>query len=425
MKIFDLLILIISIKIIFIIISFTGKIKIPQKKLDKEEYIIKKKYPLNVLFRYSNKQENSFIIKKIDISKDNSTFEFTDIMDFIFIVRESYLEKDEKNLIEKEWYTGYIGFLNVTLIYSTNSKLYIYDKSLSEILNKNNSRRLDNIDDVVDENKLCFAKIDFYKNGDIKKYYIPKEFSKANFQYIEETAKLIIPKISKNLFVNNINEKLNEICSKNKEKNDDKINQLNNFSYRNLNFENLAIESKIESIEYNLIEVNKLNESLNNLNLTEFSFKSTDCDKIGIEGGMTNSNTTKFSFINEDGILESVVEKTIFFMNMNNYEENKEEEEDHDEDTQILKSKVYNENNEKTLDNITNEKNVNNSSSFYINNITTLSSHIINCTDNFTNENINQKLYKYFDSFDYIEYNKTDKEMNFSRILEENNDSEK
>ena len=459
--------IIISILIIFIILSIALTIlliprNIPPKKFDKEEYIIDKKYPSNMLFRYSSNQENSFIIKGSNISKDNSTFEFSQIMDFIFIVRESHLENDEENLIEKEWYTGYIGFLNVTLKNSTHSMLNIYDQSLSEILKKNNLRRLENIDDVIDENKLCFAKIDFFKNGDIKKFYIPKEFSKINFKYIEETSKLIIPKISKNLYVTNINEKLNEIISNTTEENGDEINQTNYFNpYRILDYKNLTIKSKIlkntskkrllqntnlfknvnfnetsediyienylkapssKSINFDLREASKLNESSNSSNLTEFSIKNIECDEARMEGGMTN--TTTFSIINEDGILESIVEKSISLMNMNNKEVNKneeDEEEDEDEDLQILYSEVYNEKNELTLDDIKNETNVNNNFSFGIDNLTTLSSNIINCTDNFTNEKINQKIYKYFDSFDYIEYNKSEEEKEFSRILEENN----
>ena len=466
-KIKGLKAIIISIIIIFIMITIAltisliiGKIKIPKKEFDKEEYIIDKKYPPNVLFRYCSNQENSLIIKGSDISKDNSTFELSQEMDFIFIVRESHIETNEENFIEREWFTGYIGFLNVTLINATHRMLNIYDNSLSAILKNDNLRRLENIDDVVDKNKLCFAKIEFYKNGDIKKYYIPKEFSKINFKYIEETVKLIIPKISSNLYVNSVNEKMNEICSNNSEKNDDKTNQSTYFdSYRNLNYENLTIISKVlkttqnkrllqttnlfnnvnftetsenislenylkapisKSINYDLREANKLKESSNNSNLTEFSVKSIECDEARMEGGMTN--TTTFSIINKDGILESIVEKTISLMKMNNKEENEEEEEDeNDDDTQMLMSEVYNEDNEITLDDIKNEKSVNNNFSFGINNITTLSSHIINCTDNFTNEKINQKLYKYFDSFDYIEYNKSDEEKELSRILEENN----
>lgn len=165
-KIKGLKAIIISIIIIFIMITIAltislivGKIKIPKKELDKEEYIIDKKYPPNVLFRYSSNQENSLIIKGSDISKDNSTFELSQAMDFIFIVRESHIETNEENFIEREWFTGYIGFLNVTLINATHRMLNIYDNSLSAILKNDNLRRLENIDDVVDKNKLLCQKL--------------------------------------------------------------------------------------------------------------------------------------------------------------------------------------------------------------------------------------------------------------------------
>ena len=450
--IISIIIILIIISIVLIILFIAGKKKNPKKNYNKEEFIVEKKYPPNVLYRYISSQDNSLIIQGSEISKDNSSFGLSQTMDFIFIVRENHLEQDEKNLIEKEWYTGYIGFLNVTMINSTHKMLNIYDNSLTEILNKNNLRRLENLDDIVNENKLCFAKIEFYKNGNIRKYYIPKEFSKINFKYIEETAKLIIPKISSNLYIKNITEKLNEICSNNEtEENDDKIN--NTTYYRGLKSKSLKIKSKIlettsnkrslestnlfkdvkfnetiediildnylkepssESVNYDLREANKLNESLNNSNLTEFSVKSIECDEAKMEGGMTNS--TIFSIINKDGILESIVEKTISTMNMENKEESEE-----DEDIQMLNSEVYNENNEIKLDDIKDEKSSINNVNFGINNITTLSSHIINCTDNFTNEKINQKLYKYFDSFSYIEYNKDEEEKEITRILEEHN----
>ena len=64
--IFILLILTLSLIIRGLIIS--------KKEFDKEEYIIDKKYPPNILFRYSSNQENSLIIKGREISKANSTF---------------------------------------------------------------------------------------------------------------------------------------------------------------------------------------------------------------------------------------------------------------------------------------------------------------------------------------------------------------
>ena len=106
----------------------------------------------------------------------------------------------------------------------------IYDKTLNNYINKKNLRRLENlnkingkidVDYVNDENNICFSKIDFYQNGKIKKYYLPKDFSIDNFNYIQQISQLLIPKISTHLFNKTINQTLNELLEKdNREYND-------------------------------------------------------------------------------------------------------------------------------------------------------------------------------------------------------------
>ena len=119
-----------------------------------------------------------------------------------------------------------------------------------------------------------------------------------------------------------------------------------------------------------------------------------------MEGGITN--TTTYSIIDKDGLLESIVEKSVSLMVMENQEKEEEDgENEYDEDTEVLKKEVYNEDNEITLKDIENETNTKNNISFGISSLMTLSNHIINCTDKFTNESINKNLYNYFDSFSY------------------------
>ena len=73
-----------------------------------------------------------------------------------------------------------------------------------------NKRILDaeNADEINDTK--CFVKIDFYENGEIKNLFIPKIFIESNMIFIDNIIKLIIPKISPNLYIKNITEKLNE-----------------------------------------------------------------------------------------------------------------------------------------------------------------------------------------------------------------------
>ena len=458
--------LIISLITIIVLIILRGENHI---NFDKEKLIIEKEYPSNLLLRFRSKQENIITLEGDEINEDNKTFEISQITDFIFIVRESHIEYDKQQKLEKIWYSGYIGLLNVTLINKTHSMTNIFDKSLNNYLNERKIRELEetNLNYADKQGQLCFAKIEFYKNGDIKNYYIPEGFSIFNFVYIEEIARLIIPKISSNLYVENINQKFKELTTINETKNSNEIgnesyiedniedNYRRNINYKNYSINRTMINSIIEkkrglsddssifdgynfsyseevfvedylkkplsnSIDYDLREANKYNNTIsatnitkNFSNLTEFSVKSIECDEAKMEGGMTN--TTIYSVINEDGLLESVVEKTISLMTTGNQDINEEDEEekDDDEDTDALKREVYNEDNEITLKDIENETKINNNISFGINNLMALSEHIINCTDKFIDKSINKKLYNYFDSFKYSIY----KENNEKEVL--------
>ena len=428
-----------------------------------EDLIIKKNYPINRLFRYSSNQTSAIILEGEEIPKNNKTFETLFLMDFIFIVREQNIEINETEKSKKEWYTGYIGFLNVTIINKTHNMLSIYDKSLNNYLDKKNLRRLENlnkingkvdVDYVNDENNICFSKIDFYQNGKIKKYYLPKDFSIDNFNYIQQISQLLIPKISTHLFNKTINQTLNELLEKdnreyndNADFNDDNYN-INyndireNNNYRLLSSENISIPikkvkrklsentknyyeepenviieeyitkplSKSDNIEcHEKNEINNNNNKTNNYSiLTEFSIKPIENEEAKLEGGSTNN--TIYSIIDSEGNLESVIKETILVILDNQGESNSEEE---DEETQSVNQEIYNENNEINLNDLKSMNTTNyNNISFGITNFTQYEKNIINCTDNFTNKEINNLLYKYFDSFDYIEYN----------IIESNND---
>ena len=107
----------------------------------------------------------------------------------------------------------YIAIFNLILSNETNDNLIIYDEKINNFLNRNNRRSAEGKEDYYpnNESNFCFVKIEFYKNGDIKNYYLPNGFLLGFFSYIEEIIKLIIPKISKNFYVDSIENKLNEI----------------------------------------------------------------------------------------------------------------------------------------------------------------------------------------------------------------------
>ena len=100
--------------------------------------------------------------------------------------------------------------------------------------------------------------------------------------------------------------------------------------------------------------------------------------------------------------------------------QNENDDDEEDEDIANLNSEVYDENNEIKLENIENQNETNfyNNISYGISNLTETSLNIINCTDNFTDQSINDKIYNYFDNFSYIIYNPNNEKN--KKILESN-----
>ena len=179
----------------------------------KEDLIVERNYPKNIFFRFSSIKKTEMEAEGQDFKKKNSSNTLSAITDLFFIVREEYLENDIENKIKKNWYTGYIGILNLTIRNETNDTITIYDKTLYEYLNQNNLESLENIDLQYiggEDGKFCFIKIDFYQNGEVKNYYLPKGFQYINFITIDEFVKIIIPKISSNIYVESIYDSLNE-----------------------------------------------------------------------------------------------------------------------------------------------------------------------------------------------------------------------
>ena len=472
--------------VIFIIVYFLLK-KNPQTPLvfQKEKLIVNKSYPENRLFMFNSKQVNEMIIEGEKINRENSYHNFNKTSDFIFITRNAYIEKDENNLIEKEWYSGYIGIFHLIVPNTTHNNHIIYDKTINGVLNitRNESNEKD-IFYESNETNYCFIKLEFYKNGEIKNIYLPKGFLLGYYSYIEEIVKLLIPKISEHLYIESIDDKLNEIIEQdNNEKNDsyfkedeedkeDKEHEIskegetgeegeeeegeedeeegnNNYlrilkmkkrekylNYKNsirklsdednneLNnseisytLENYLTPPLTEFIEYDLREAKLINDSLydittdimidnnginmsNYTNLTECTIKSIETDEVKLEGGLVN--TTIYSLIDEQGFLKSVYEISTTLMKPPD-----ESEEENDEETDYLYSQIYNQDNQITLEQAKEadkEGFQKNNFSFGIDSFFSNSSNIINCTAHFIDENVNKKLYGYFDSFEYILY---------------------
>jgi len=454
-----LYIIIFSVFLIIILISLTilaiifFKNKFKNKKLiensKKENLIINKKYIKNLFIRFESKKETLMKIEGEKTKKNKSEDFLSQISDFFFIVRDKDIEFDEINLIQNEVYTGYIAFLNVTLRNKTKDMITIFDKTLNNYLNTRNKREIKNIDlqYIGNEGNICFVKLEFYQSGEIKDYYIPNGTSINDFNYIEDIARLIIPKIKSELYVKSINDSINELLFSTNDSNTNSSNKRRNLSKRkqkkykiqdNINVIKRNLENNLNGTkEYSYNETNYMGEveieeyltipdsesenfdlrqadnlNKNYSNLTQYSMNNIESDEVEMEGSV--ENTTIYTIINKEGILESVEQITLTkfespntdnFEDMSNNDDNNNGKQEGINDAQP-KSNI----------------------SFNIGSIFIIGTHIINCSTYFTDDSLNKLLYKYFDNFTYKLYVREEnniteeEEKNETRNLEENDE---
>ena len=253
--------------------------------------------------------------------------------------------------------------------------------------------------------------------------------------YINNIIKLIIPKLSPNLFVDNINDKLIELNistddydnaddSDEEKKIKEDINRIldeelyNNSNINNsdcLEYEDIISDKYYESNNVDLrqadIEENQNeNKEFKKSNLTQYSLKSLETEQISLKD--SELNTIIYSTIDENGFLTTIKEIQKAIMNQPN-DENSIDKEDED-----FKNQIYS-NNQISRDDANFEDN-------FINNLNTNLTKIImdGIDDIYLDNKINDEkiisnLFKYFDDFNYSIYNETNENENNRRILSE------
>ena len=471
-----------------------------EKELYLEEPLVTKmSYSPDVLYRYQSNKKTNMIVEGFDISEENGLQSVNQYIDFIFMIRNKFFEI-ENNTIKKNWYSGYIGILNITINNGTDDINIFYDKNLTNYLNEIDGINNNNLNlRILDENHTsnyslinnkeaednetlssCFIKIEFYENGDIKNIYIPEIFtSSSNMVFIENIIKLIIPKLSPNLYVNNITDKINALnnndinddeneyeietednkdtkyinLEEEKENNDKYLNRESNEDFngkeghlnenskrrlQNIN-ENEATDDNIDNLEekedtniedytvsksdsegtnIDLRECNHINDSLNNYtNITQFSYQQLENDDMSLKD--SELNTVIYSNINENGILYSITEQQTAILN----QPDKNDEEELKKKEEKLKNDIYNSNNEISLEEADFDNNIFNNMTFNISKISMESLNEISLTIKYNNDKLKRELFKYFDNFEYSIYNNKSKE-NQSKLRILNNEKE-
>ena len=355
-----------------------------------EELVVDINYQTDMLYRYNLRKITEMKVNGNSIDGLNNSRNIEELSEFFMIIRQENIEKNKKKLTSKKWFSGYLSLLNISLFNETDTIQIINDKIINNIIN--------NRAQEIDSNKnIYFVKIDFYENGEIKNIYYPnKNFSLSNIEYIKEYSKLIIPKISSNLYTNNISKTLNDLIEKDKNKNKKylrslkeekenkkdlnciikkKVYKFGSNQSEDFEIEEFFIPPEEESINYVLRE-KKTCENCTNINLTEFSMENIENKEVNLKNSLLNK--TFYTSINNEGILESVTEiETALIIN-----EKEEEEETIMEDYKT---------------NIT----------FDIDEMYFKAISELNLSDYFKDESLNRILYDYFDQFSYILFNET------------------
>ena len=341
-----------------------------------ENFATKINYNIDYVLRYTSEKTMKIEMKSDEVDENEGTKSMNQTSDFIFIVREKHIENDDIKLIKKLWFTGYISFLNMIVNNGTDETLIMYDQNLNLYLSNNNLSILNEqaFNQIDEEGKLCFAKIDFYENGEIKNIYYPSGLSKSNKNNIKEVIELIIPKISANLFIKNITDFLNspdpmilnnlrnlnennklenfkkiryKVAFNNNSSNkirklsDDSINETMNNNSDYIYVEEYLSPPLTPSSKLDLREINNISDGHNdsgNQNLTRFSHESVESDLVKLEGSSKKSSV--YTNINEDGLIQSIqqIEET----EMTNGDSPDLEE-------QEINNQIYNEDNQISL----------------------------------------------------------------------------
>ena len=439
-----ILFLIIIAVLLLLFLFKNSKKKGDEIKFSKEQLVTTIKYSPNLVYRYQSNKKMNMIVDINDTNGENFNKYITQYLDFFIIIRKENIEYDDEKHIQRKWFSGYIGILNLTVNNGTDDMILIYDKELYKYLNnlKNNNLRIteEDIDlSLVEENNnFCFIKIHFYENGGIKNIFLPKNFVISNMIYFNDIIKLIIPKISQELYINNITQKIEEFNQKSEEEDNDKEeefgveemnddNTINNSSFRDLSeeieTENFLLNQFSDSNKIDLREINSFESEISGndsevnshfSNITEFYFEELE----GEDAKLDNSEikTYIYSILNEKGMLISIKEIQNIIMNQRNNSENNVI----DEEDQYLKSQIYNEDNQITPDQSEPEGFIGQNFSVNFNGISMENINNIVLYDHFENDYFSKIIFKYFDNFQYTLYIQNDEFKNKSMRLLQN-----
>ena len=418
--------IIISLIVLVIIIYFILKKKkkneiIPPPPIEK--LMANLNYKKGEVYLYKTEEKSDVISKK---ENDVNSTNFVEYKNYLLLILEE--NNDTIGNLNKIYYTGIFSLISSYIKNETKLMLTQLDDKVNDILQKktNLRRTQDNnyVDYHLDNITNPFFKIEFYKNGIIRNISIPEGFNISYMTSMKTLLNLTIPKLSKDFYVDNIEDQLNKnINQKNKEiEEEDEEDEEVELRFLNINEDNdtqinseqiLASQSDNNELNANtdLMQIEKIkNEKNENISkITELVLNNINNEYAIMEGGTTN--TTRTFYINENsGSLVKIEENSIFKLDNQNNED--------DEEDPIIHGNINDNNNLLQINDIIQNQTSNLNDKKFIK-----PDFILNTTKNVTildpvdDPNIFNKLSNHFKSFKYSEFNKNNSYDKILRLL--------
>ena len=417
----------------FLLNFFLKKDNIEEIIIIKEESLMTNiNYKKGVGYLYKSEEKSDVIsIKENEVNTTN----FIEYKNYLLLILEE--NNEQLNDLKKIYYTGIFSLTSSYIKNETHLMLTQSDDKVNDILpkEKNNLRRAqDNnyIDYHSDNITNPFFKIEFYKNGIIRKIYIPDDFDKNYMTSMKALLNLTIPKLEEKYYVNNIEDQLNKKINQknNEEEEEDEDEEDEGLRRLNISEDNETQISNNEQIlappndnneldaNMDLMQIEKIkNEKNENISkITEFVLNNINNEYATMEGGAIN--ITRIFYINEDkGSLLKIEENSIFKLD-------NQKDDDDEEDSINFGNFNDNDNLFKLKDIIKNQTKNSNEKKIIKPDFILNTTKSVNILAPVKDDNIFEKLSNHFKSFKYSEF-KEDKSFNKSlRLLSIKNEYE-
>jgi len=258
------------------------------------------------------------------IPYENRTYNFTHYIHYTLGIEKQYYELDEKTKEKKYFYKAFLLINNITFENDTDIVINLYFNHLNNAKNLRFLKKLKKlrylsekqINVIINEPENIIQPIisfEFYKNGEIKQTFFPKNLENSLIEFLNEFIENFIPILKEDSYCKNITEELNKMK---KEEIDEK--EINEDSYLIKEYNRRRLKMKEKKVtKYKIISIEKSNYNKDEL-------RRMDSNKNKSEYFIDNY-TKEIEFIDSDEDENKVLELREYNAdkNKNNYDSKK------------------------------------------------------------------------------------------------------